>query len=779
MQHGDDVFSLAFTPDGKSIVSAGAGTFIRVWDVNNGKPLCGLDVPDRLPSVLNSVAISPDGRVAAAADYRGRFGVVWNLTAGKPLCAWDGPRLGDNLNFLDVGGCVAFSADNRLLATADADNQVRLRNQRTGKVVRTLSEATGPIAFSPDGKLLATRRGHETVIWNVENGQCTRRFFREAERPGALAFSSDSKWLATGYRDGTILIWDVSNGEERQRFTRHKHKDEANRGGVNALAFTAGGKVASASAERIFLWDATSGEVIREFKGHVGEVFAAVVSADGKTLAAAGGDGTIRLWEVATGKAVLPYEGHGREVQALAFDPSGDTLASASSDSVCTWNMKDLKLIRQVGISRFDIGCLVYSNEGKLLLGGDREGACLYDLGNGRELAHLGGRGDSLAVSASGTCLASRQKTGRVRLRQVNGKEAHEFGERREGLGKATAFCVLSPDGSLVATGAPDEPTKVWRAKGELVHDFNSTGRLAAFSNDSQLLAVAGDEVTVYDMQTGMNRTLRGHRPDVCGITFSGDSRVLASMDADGEVRVWELATGKVRVSFRDGFQSEHFADQWSGAVHRHCMAMSPDGSLLALAGFDATILLWDVAALAFKSGRSSFSENEVLRVWDDLAGDATRAYQGMCRLMQGPAQAVSFLKGRLSPAPQVDPARIARCIADLDDDSFEVRERASLRLAEFGDTAEPALRALLQGSPSAESRKRAEKALAAILAEPKAEALRVLRAIEILEHIGTPDACRLLEELSKGAAEARVTREARASLDRIARRGAVAPKKP
>jgi hypothetical protein len=146
---------------------------------------------------------------------------------------------------------------------------------------------------------------------------------------------------------------------------------------------------------------------------------------------------------------------------------------------------------------------------------------------------------------------------------------------------------------------------------------------------------------------------------------------------------------------------------------------------------------------------------------------------------MQGPNQAVSFLKGRLSPAPQIDPARIARCIADFDDDSFEVRERANCGLAEFGDSAEPALRALLRGSPSAESRKRAEKALAAILTRPKAESLRALRGIEILEHIGTPEACRLLEELSRGAPEARLTREATASLDRIARRATVAPKKP
>jgi WD40 repeat protein len=772
MRHGDDVFSLAFTPDGKSVVSAGASEYVRFWDVNSGKFVRGLNVPGSM--LVYSVSISPDGRLAAADTHGGLFAVL-NTTDGKLAFGRAGPRLRDNFN-LAVWGYVAFSHDGRLLATVDNDNQVSLWNPQTGKVFRTLAGATGPVAFSPDGKFLATRRGDETVIWNVENGQCTRRFFREAERPGALAFSPDSKRLATGYRDGTVLIWDVATGEKRREFIRHKHADEPSRSGLNALAFTGDGKVVSASADRIFLWDATSGEAIRECKGLVGEVYSAVLSPDGKTLAAAGGDGTIRLWEVATGMAVLPYEGHGREVQALAFDPSGQMLASASTDSVCTWNMRDLKLIRQIGVSRFDIGCLLYSNDGKLLLGGDREGACLWDVGIGRELTHLGGRGDSLAISASGTCLASRQKTGRVRFREANGNEVHVFGERREGLGKATAFCVLSPDGTLVATGAFDEPTKVWRAKGELAHDFNGTGRLAAFSNDSNLLAVAGDEVTVYDMQTGMNRTLRGHGPDVCGIAFSGDGRVLASMDADGEVRVWELATGKVRVSFRDGFQSEHFADQWSGAFHRHCMAMSPDGSLVALAGFDATILLWDLTALPLKSGgqHSSLSENEVL-VWEDLAGDATRAYQGMCRLIHSPAQAVTLFAGRVRPAPLIDPARIARCIADLDDDSFDVRERASLRLAEFGDTAEPALRALLQGSPSAESRKRAEKALAAILAEPKAEALRVLRAIEILEHIGTPEACRVLEELRKGAPEAKVTREARASLDRLAGRAASA----
>jgi hypothetical protein len=364
------------------------------------------------------------------------------------------------------------------------------------------------------------------------------------------------------------------------------------------------------------------------------------------------------------------------------------------------------------------------------------------------------------------------------------GNEAHEFGERRRGQDAGWGFCVLSQDGSLVATGGPDEPTKVWRVpRGELAADFSrsgDSGRLAAFSGDGKLLAVGGDEVTVYDVQAGREVSrLEGHK-GVCSVAFSGDGRALASMAADGQIRLWELATGKARVRFLDGHEGDHLSDQWVGVVPIRCMTMSPNGSLLALAGFDATILLWDLAAIALKPGGHSprLTEIELLGIWEDLAkGDPARAYQGMCRLMDSPAQAVPFLKGRLSPAPGIDPEKIARSIADLDNDEFAVREAASQRLAEFGDSAEPALRAFLKGKPSAESRKRAEAALD-ILAGPKGEALRAVRAIEVLEYVGPPAACRLLEELSRGAPEARLTREARASLDRIAKRrvGAAKP---
>jgi hypothetical protein len=203
-------------------------------------------------------------------------------------------------------------------------------------------------------------------------------------------------------------------------------------------------------------------------------------------------------------------------------------------------------------------------------------------------------------------------------------------------------------------------------------------------------------------------------------------------------------------------------------------LSFSPDGKRLAAGGDEGTILVWDVTGLRSGSdaGPSQPSNRDLATIWDGLADDdASRAYDAMCRFIHCPAQALSFLKERLRPAAAADPVSVRRLLADLDSDEFNVRERASEALGKMGGQAESALNQFLKGHPSAEACKRAERLLAKIDADPTGEPLQALRAIEILEHIGTPEACTLLKALAGGAPEARLTREAKASLDRLSTR--------
>jgi hypothetical protein len=206
---------------------------------------------------------------------------------------------------------------------------------------------------------------------------------------------------------------------------------------------------------------------------------------------------------------------------------------------------------------------------------------------------------------------------------------------------------------------------------------------------------------------------------------------------------------------------------------HRNGIAsldFSPDGRRLLSGSSDTTALIWDLTGLADDKGAKTLTPERLAALWDELAdADAGKAWRAGWRLAADPAASVPFLQKRLRPA-EVDAKRMTELLAALDGDDFEAREQATRELARLGDLAGPAIRQALGGSPPPEARGRLE-GLAAKLDGPveDAEQARALRAVEALERIGTPEARRLLDELGQGAPGARLTRDAKAALDRLA----------
>jgi hypothetical protein len=222
---------------------------------------------------------------------------------------------------------------------------------------------------------------------------------------------------------------------------------------------------------------------------------------------------------------------------------------------------------------------------------------------------------------------------------------------------------------------------------------------------------------------------------------------------------LWELASGRERLRFEGHYSAVT------------CLKFSPDGTLLASGGSDRIIMVWDVTGQRTthlpRTGRLSTEERNTL--WEELAdADAGKAYRAMQVLLAAKEQAVSLLKERLHPAAAIDGPRIDRLIGDLDSDRFEVREKAVQELQRIGDDAEPALRKILAGKPSAEQRLRVEQLLQEIDAARSSDRLRDLRAVEVLEWLDTADAQQVLKTLASGDPQARLTREAKASLQRL-----------
>jgi hypothetical protein len=438
----------------------------------------------------------------------------------------------------------------------------------------------------------------------------------------------------------------------------------------------------------------------------------------------------------------------------------------------------------------------------------------------------------ALAHSADGRLFVDRQQrvcetaTGRV-LRELDSEQRAFFG-----LFSADASRVLLWHSA--ADGQPRDPVRLYDARtgkktGEII-PVDAAG-YPVFSPDARLVAWAqrSNDVRLYDGGTGtLTRTLRSRRAlpgaecdsfhllfsptgehlivttylheslsrpqdekwntmptrvfhiesgrevirfyanpikarqsgRISAAACSPDDRVLATAeDESGVVRLIELYSGQVRVEL-------------SG--HRHGvrgLAFAPDGKTLASGGEDNVVLLWDVTGTRTGPPITRPGKQDLAAWWADLASeDARRAGAAIASLIRTPGQSVGFLQDRLRPDEPLTEKQLARLIADLDADELGTRQAAGAELTRLGVRAEAALRSALKAGPGAEGRRRIRALLEQIERGPPPETLRSLRAVEVLEHVGTPEARRCIEALAKGAAEGRLTRDAKAALTRLAK---------
>ena len=216
-------------------------------------------------------------------------------------------------------------------------------------------------------------------------------------------------------------------------------------------------------------------------------------------------------------------------------------------------------------------------------------------------------------------------------------------------------------------------------------------------------------------------------------------------------------------------------------SIVSHLLAM-PDGRRVITTLHDGTALVWDLSPAFDSLGRLAQDPDAktLAAYWSDLAGDdAKRAYAAVWQLADARNSTVSLLRGKLGPVLELDAKKIRQHIDELDNESFEVRDRASKELESLGRLAVPSLRAALEKNPSPEKRRRVEKLLGTVEDEKlSAETLRGLRALHLLEQIGTRDAIDLVRKLATGAPEARLTRDAQAALQRLERLNRKPPEK-
>jgi WD40 repeat protein len=589
--HTGQVWSVAFSPDGKTLASAPNDNKIILSDVDTGK---GRDKPlEGHSNRVNGMAFSPDGKTLASASFD-KTVILWDVGTGKargePLTGHNGLVLG-----------VAFSPDGKTLASASNDNTIILWDVDTGKArgepLKGHNLGVRGVAFSPDGKTLASASFDMTVIlWDVD----TRKARGEpltGHKGGVagVAFSPDGKTLASASQDTTVILWDVGTGKARGEPLK-------DRGIMTGVAFSPDGKtLASAFYDNtIILWDVGTGKARGEpLTGHKGGVAGVAFNADGKTLASASYDTTIILWDVGTGKARgEPLTGHKGDVAGVAFSPDGKSLASASFDrTVILWDLDTGKARGEPlkGHNGIVTG-VTFSPDGKTLASAsfDYTGQ-LWDVATGTP------HGDPLkghtapvtgvAFSPEGKTLASLSYDNTVILWDVSTGKTR--GEPLKGHAGTVLGVAFSPDGKTLASASYDTTIILWDVATRTLHGEPLKGHTApvtgvAFSPDGKTFASASKDMTIiiWDAATGTRRRepLKGHTDIVTGVAFSPDGKTLASASFDKTVILWDVSTGLPRV---EPLQSH--------TGHVNGVAFSPDGKTLASASQDRTVVLWDV----------------------------------------------------------------------------------------------------------------------------------------------------------------------------------------
>jgi WD40 repeat protein len=615
-QDFDRIKSLAFSPKHPErekvyLLTGHSDKKARLWDVENGNLLF---VCHEHTDWIRAVAFSPTCEFFATGSDDQTIR-LWNLKASLNDTTGQGRCIGESLKgHTKWIWSLAFSPDDTLLASASADNTVKLWDVSDVKKTKFIRDLKGhknqvlSISFSADAQFLASGSADKTAkLWNVKTRKCTQTFKGHTDAVESVSLSKDGRYLASGSKDATIKIWDLETGKCIKTFDEHQKQ-------VKSVCFSPADEgllVSGSSDGDIMLWNVNKLEYIKTLEGHTDIIEVVRFSHDGLMIASGGDDRETKLWSVPEKQCLRTLRGFTNWIWSVAFSPDDRTLASANGDwTVRLWDIEEQKECCLSPKEHTSAAMSVAFRKGGKILAScsDDQTIKLWSMekdqqGSTKNLVgiHTNSEGHKdrikcVCFSPDGSKLVSAGYDTKIILWDVEPGDNPRLGEHKE-LGKHENqiwSVVFSPDGKLLASCSNDNTIKLWDVSTReclvTLPDHEDDVWSVAFNHDGTLLASGSEDKTVklWDITNPKYvtclHTLKGHGEWIWSVAFSPNGELVASGSGDNTVRLWDVKTGKCLRKFDD---------------HKDCVwtvAFSHNSQILASGSSDETIKLWDVS---------------------------------------------------------------------------------------------------------------------------------------------------------------------------------------
>ena len=540
-------------------------------------------------TVERALAFSPDERLLATGSWDGTI-KLWNVESGALL--WTGWQT-------DIVENLAFAPDGQMLASCGDDATIRLWDAKSGANVQTIAALVTvySVAWSPDGHLLASGDGAGTIrLWAIPpTGPATRvqTLSEHSNWVQGLAFAPDGSRLASSSWDRTVRVWDVESGRCLHRLEGHTER-------VHCVAWSPDGRtLASAGFDNtIWLWDAEPGSYRVALQGHTDHVYSIAFTPDSRLLLSGSEDRTLRVWDVKSGQCVRLIHGYAVAFYDVAWSPDGQRLASVGTDMLVTlWDVAGETLPRALRGHRWVVHGVDWSPDGRLLasVGWDNAlrlwdpatGACTQIL---QDPDYSDTQFMDVAWSPDGQLLASGSYIHGVYVWDMTALSRRWVGRAHLTFVRCVAW---SPDDTRLASCGDDGSICLWRATDgmllQTLQEHSAKVATVAWSPDGTWLASGGGgrssgELFLWHTGNGKRvRAFEGQPHEVSAVAWNTLGDQLVSGDSDGNLRWWEVQSGKC-LAMRKAHQ---------GAVH--ALKISPDGRLLSSCSEDGAIKVWNL----------------------------------------------------------------------------------------------------------------------------------------------------------------------------------------